>query len=285
MGWKIVPMAAVIAVVAALGFNGRGDAPPRTPVLPSQVAASRCAVQLDDAGPAAWPVWVDPPGQPASAVAAVEAVTAPGRGGAALRIGLLSGADAYTGAHAYYTHQLPAGAQAFALSFDYLLPPTSLNNREHPSIAQAFEISLSLWKKSDKAGVFYRYEWGLQYQIVGNTAPDWRLWNGTDWVTTGIQQELVGGDDRWHTVLIEGYVGADRDGNGHGDDLRYVAMRSDDLAIPLGIDLPLQEVQVDASQDYATVAVQLDGNFQQDPYAVTIDNVVLCPYATSPWGD
>ena len=52
-----------------------------------------------------------------------------------------------------------------------------------------------------------RYEWALQWQNVGNGAPQWRFWDphqSEQWVGSGISDTVAG--NQWHALTLEGEI-------------------------------------------------------------------------------
>jgi hypothetical protein len=115
----------------------------------------------------------------------------------------------------------------------------------------------------------YRYEFALQWQNVGDGAPQWRYWDPNavigPWVafTPPITQCMSG--ETWHTLTLSGeiangythYQGFDIDGDWHAHDTEVAP------------------VYTPGEPDRLAVAIQLDGNASQSPYEVIIDQVCL----------
>lgn len=68
---------------------------------------------------------------------------------------------------------------------------------------QAIELSMSLWRAGR------RYEWALQWQNVGEGAPQWRLWDARrSWVALQLPGSLRG--EEWHVLRLAGRLDDDR---------------------------------------------------------------------------
>jgi hypothetical protein len=190
-------------------------------------------------------------------------VSTPALDGKALRCAL-SGAYSYSNVHCYRNLLPEPTAAAFTLTIPFFFTPTTTcNNQGSPSVVQALEFTVSKWHRS------YRYEFALQWQNVGDGAPQWRYWDPRgqpdQWVSLSppITQCLEGG--KWHTLLLEGeivsgevhYREFDIDGNGHT------------------LNLITAPVLTPGEPDRLAVAFQLDGNYAQLPYEVIVDQVSL----------
>lgn len=191
-----------------------------------------------------------------------ETIVTPSLDGQALRCAL-TGGQPYSNAH-FYRNLLPdpvASIFTLTLSF-YFTPTTTCENQPTPSTIQAIEFTMNKWHQS------YRYEFALQWQNVGDGAPQWRYWDPNasgPWVafTPPITQCL--GGKTWHTLTLSGeiagghthYQGFAIDGNWHAHDSGVAP------------------VYTPGEPDRLAVAIQLDGNANQSPYDVIIDQVCL----------
>jgi hypothetical protein len=190
-------------------------------------------------------------------------VATPSLDGQALRCAL-TGGQPYSNAH-FYRNLEPAPAAStftFTLSF-YFSPTTTCNNQPTPSTVQAVEFTMNKWHQS------YRYEFALQWQNVGDGAPQWRYWDPhatpDPWVAFSppITQCLSG--ETWHTLTLDGEIA--------GGLARYTGFTID------GTHHTMVQTAAPAytpsEPDRLAVAIQLDGNAVQSPYEVVVDRVSL----------
>ncbi|HEY3473668.1 MAG TPA: S-layer homology domain-containing protein, partial [Anaerolineales bacterium] len=153
-----------------------------------------------------------------------------------------------------------------SLSF-YYRPSSSFNNANGvPSIVQGLEFTMNKWQSGR------RYEWALQWENVdpspGAGAPEWRYWDPAPpdpfkWVDTGLAGGVSG--MTWHTLVLEGGI--------FGAEVHYRRFILDNMIIPL--DKVVTPAAAPGEPDKLAVAVQLDGNYQADPYELFIDDVTL----------
>jgi uncharacterized repeat protein (TIGR01451 family) len=188
-----------------------------------------------------------------------ENVPTPSLDGNALQFAIVGGSP-YGNCH--YYRNLPS--QPYATQFTYTLsfwftPTTTCNNQGGPSTVQALEFSMSKWYQSK------RYEFALQWQNVGNGAPQWRYWDGYHWVPPipPITQCLQAG--QWHTLELEGEV--------VGQQVHYQRFTIDDDSYV--IDVTTSPISTPGEPDRLAIAVQLDGNSEESPYEVFVDKVCL----------
>jgi hypothetical protein len=180
-----------------------------------------------------------------SANATVTNVAKPSVDGTALEASLLSG-QPYVGVHVY--RNLPPADMAtsfeLSLSFDFA----------NTTPIQALEFTMNTWVNNQ------RWEWALQWEnIGGGSPPPWRLWTGSAWQSIGITQQLSA--NKWHKLHLKGNISR---GQAH-----YISFSCDSASVKLGqIFAP-----VPSQGDKFAVAVQLDGDSQEDPYQVNIDRV------------
>lgn len=219
-----------------------------------------------EANAAAWGIYIDTPGQVAGGT--VANVAAPGPGGTALQVALngcrgetatqraLDPRCAYTGLHAYTTLPVTPLTSTVTLSVDWYMDTPTL------APVQAVEFSLSTWLGGR------RWEWALQWEHVGDgtarqgTLPAWRLWDGSRWQDIGITQPLATGT--WHHLALQGEVQAGQ--------VHYLRFSSDGHLYPLG---QLHAPTAGGGSDRTTIALQVDGNYEQDPYACDLQHVTL----------
>lgn len=213
-----------------------------------------------------WRIYIDPPTKKAQS--AIARVSSPSRDGTALQISLGNG-NPYTGVQGYYTLAPDPAATAFELSLWYQFSPTTFNNAGQPSRVQAIEFAANKWESGR------RWEWALQWENVGDgtsqqgRAPTWRIWTGSAWQDAGVTQQLTAG--QWHQLVIRGDV---VNGQTH-----YISFQSDGAPHPLGQTFSPAAIQ----GDQITVAIQLDGNYVQQPYELVLDSVNLQTFVSSPW--
>ena len=165
----------------------------------------------------------------------------------------LLGGQPYTGMHVYRNVAPIDNATTFELSLSFEF--TSLAN------VQALEFTTSKWVQNK------RWEWALQWENIGDGSiqqgdpASWRLWTGSNWQNIGIQQLLRA--HTWHTLHLYGDI---FDGN-----VRYLGFTSDALQT----NLTNMFEPVSSAGDKVAVAVQLDGNNNEDSYQVSLDKVRL----------
>jgi uncharacterized repeat protein (TIGR01451 family) len=188
-------------------------------------------------------------------------VSAPSLDGQSLQLAL-TGGDPYSNAHFYRTLISDTLANDFSLSlFFWYTPTTAFNNSPgQNSVIQALEFTMNKWQ----AGL--RYELALQWQNVGDGAPQWRYWDPNRpaqdrWVSLGIIDMLE--SDRWHPLSVEGEIV-----NGQ---VHYRKFTIDGQEHSL--DVTVAPASAPAEPDRLAVGVQLDGNSVEAPYEVYLDKV------------
>jgi hypothetical protein len=187
---------------------------------------------------------------------------APSLDGTSLRCSMMGGA-AYSNVHCYRNLPPEPDADGFILSLSFWLgQATTCNNQGTPSIVQALEFSMSKWQQSK------RYEFAVQWQNVGDGAPQWRYWDPhrpepDRWapLSPPAQQCLQGG--QWHTLTLEGRVVTGQ--------VQYRRFTIDGQAYTLDVTIP--PVDTPGQADRLAVAVQLDGNAAASAYDLFIDRV------------
>jgi hypothetical protein len=184
---------------------------------------------------------------------ALSSTTTPSLDGSALLVAL-QGGQPYTGLHAYRNlPQVNPLASQFTLTLSFQF--TSLSS------IQALEFTMNTWVKD------VRWEWAVQWEHIGDgssqqgTPPTWRLWTGTSWQDIGLVQSLTAGS--WHHLRLVDSIEA-----GH---VQYLSFQCDDQVTALSPAF----LPVLSSGDKLAVGAQLDGDFQQDPYQMTMENVAL----------
>jgi len=215
---------------------------------------------------AAWGIYIDPPGHIAGGT--VANVQAPGLNSTALQVALTGCVGemaaqrardprcAYTGLHAYTALPVAPLTSTVTLSADWYMDAPTL------APVQAVEFSLSSWLGGQ------RWEWALQWEHVGDgtvrqgTLPAWRLWDGSHWQDIGVTQPLAAGT--WHRLMLQGEV--------QGGQVHYLRFYSDGQLYPLG---QLHAPTAGGGADRTTVALQMDGNYAQDPYACDLQHVTF----------
>lgn len=184
-------------------------------------------------------------------------VPSPSLDGKSLQCSLAGGAP-YSNAH-FYRNLLPEpSATGFTLTMSFWFSPTTTcNNEGKPSMIQALEFTMNKWQQEK------RYEWALQWQNVGTGAPQWRYWDGGDWIPLSPALTQCLAANQWHTFALEGAI---VDGQVH-----YQRFAIDGQQYPL--DLTFQPVSTPGEYDRLAIAIQLDGNATQSLYDVFVDQV------------
>ena len=148
-----------------------------------------------------------------------------------------------------------------SLSFQFT-PSTSCANQGSASVVQAIEFTMNKWDEGQ------RYEFALQWENVGDGAPQWRYWDanrplGEQWVAFDprIMQCLQA--DQWHTLALNGRI--------VDDQVYYKSFTINGQMHSL--DLTVSPDSVPGEPDRLALAIQLDGNSKQTPYDVFIDNL------------
>jgi len=197
-----------------------------------------------------------------------ESVTKPSLDGKALQCSIAGGIP-YSNVHCYRNLLSEPLASVFVLTLSFqFTPTTTCNNQGSPSVIQALEFSMNKWYRSK------RYEFALQWQNVGNDAPQWRYWDPHQpepdrWVPISppITQCLEGG--QWYTLKMEGEIV-----NGQ---VHYQRFCIDSQCHNLDITVLPVDLSADApdKDNRLAVAIQLDGNANETPYDVFIDRVTF----------
>ena len=164
----------------------------------------------------------------------------------------LQGGDPYTGLHVY-RNLPPSSATSFTLSLAFRFTTIAA--------IQALEFTMNTWAND------LRWEWAIQWEKTGDgttrqgTPPAWRVWDGHLWQATPVSQQLTA--DTWHQLQLTGEII-----NGQ---VTYQSMQCDDVTLSLS---QQYDPVVSGGQKLA-VGVQLDGNYTQDPYQLSLDEVTL----------
>lgn len=204
---------------------------------------------------AAWDVFLE--GWPEWSIAKADMAGASGR---ALRCSI-EGGEPYSNVHCFRHLQVDSSHNAFALSLSFWFSPTTTcNNEGGESIVQAIEVSVSRWQE-DK-----RYEMAVQWENVGEGAPQWRYWAVDDWVPfdPAVRQTQCLDGERWHALRLEGKIA-----NGQVD---YQRLLVDELTWDLRR-LSVPPAEAPGETPRVAIAVQVDGNRVPSPYHLFLDQV------------
>lgn len=179
-------------------------------------------------------------------------------GGELLRCSITGGAP-YSNVHCYRNLAFIPNASKFCLSLWFgFNPSTTFNNQDGASVVQALEFTMNSWDQQQ------RFEWALQWQNVGDGAPQWRYWDphqSERWVSLGIPGVVAG--NQWHALSLEGEIV-----NGQ---VYYKRFTIDQESHTLNKTVsPFADSGV---ADKLAVAVQQDGNAAESAYAVYLDQV------------
>lgn len=194
-----------------------------------------------------------------------QSVDAPSLDRTTLRCALSGGAP-YSNIHCYRNLPSDPADERFTLAMWFYYSPFTAGLHGE-DIVQAIEFSLSKWAGER------RYEWALQWRKVGVEAPGWRYWDAharpDRWVGVrtpiGDPAVLVPAAEIWHAFALEGEI--------IGGRVHYLWLTLDERRYPIGAVVDPEPIP--AGVDRLSVAVQLDGNSQQTPYNLFIDQVRL----------
>ncbi len=183
-----------------------------------------------------------------TATATVQNISKPSVDGSALEVSLISGLP-YVGIHAYRNLAPVDTAKTFNLTLSFYFPTATP--------IQALEFTENKWVNNQ------RWEWALQWERIGKgvTTPAWRLWNGSSWQEIGLTQQLAA--KKWHKLHLKGTISKGQ--------VHYLSFSCDSLSATLGQTF----APVSIAGDKLAVAVQLDGDSNEDPYRLYIDKVSL----------
>lgn len=251
----------LLAPAATVGPARAAERPPQADTCSQGPAHDLGSARGDlEEDPDAWGVFCE--GAPTWLKASVDA---PSLDRTALRCAL-TGGQPYSNIHCYRNLENNPAAERFILTmWFYYSPPVAGQRGEN--LVQALEFSVSKWAGER------RYEWALQWRKVGVEAPGWRYWDfhakPDRWVGLPARIDdpavLVPASEVWHAFALEGEIIGGRahyrwltlDGRRY-----YVGAVVDPEPIPAGV-------------DRLSLAVQLDGNSQQMPYNLFVDQVRL----------
>ena len=186
-----------------------------------------------------------------SPMRSLQNVASPSLDTESLQCSLLGGVG-YSTAHFYRIFTSEPTSIAFTLALSFMFTPTTCNNAGSPSVIQGFEFTMSKFYQD------IRWEFGLQWEnvaaSVNDGAPQWRFWNGSQWVrlNRSIPQCLEGG--QWHELTIVGQI---MNGQVHYE--RFVIDRQVYVLDITVAPVPATDYVRD---DRLAIGVQLDGNFR-----------------------
>ncbi len=187
-----------------------------------------------------------------SAITTIDNVSKPSTDGLSLKTSLLGG-QPFAGAHVYRNLAPANTAKAFEMHLSFYF--TSLDH------IQALEFTLNKWSGNQ------RWEWALQWERIGDGTPQqgnpptWRLWTGKSWQDSGVRQSLTA--NTWHTLSLKG--------DSMNGQVHYISFTCD--TIPAQLRQTFSPVS--SPGEKLAVAVQLDGDSQEEPYTLYIDQVTL----------
>ena len=137
-------------------------------------------------------------------IAEVKGATNPSLDGESLQCSN-KGGQPYSNVHCYLNLPPEPDLSFLTLSMAFLFTPevTCNNQGGKVSTVQALEFSMSNWTNGR------RYEFALQWQNVGEGAPQWRYWDphqveGRRWKALDLRITQCLEGDKWHTFLLEG---------------------------------------------------------------------------------
>lgn len=192
-------------------------------------------------------------------------VATPSIDGESLECAITGGSVQHSNVHCYRNLISEPDSVMFRMDMVFWFTETTCNNEDGESIVQALEFTMNKWHGGK------RYEFAVQWQNVGEGAPQWRYWDPkqphpNEWVAfiPRIGQCLKGGDNNPHTLSMEGAVANDL------IELRSFTIDNQTHAV----NLLIEPAEVNDPPKLA-VAVQVDGNSQQSPspYSLFIDQV------------
>ena len=195
-------------------------------------------------------------------ISAVSNATNPSLDGRSVRCAILGG-NPYSNVHCYRNLPAESNSNIFLMDLSFYYKPDSTFNNANgvPSIVQGLEFTMNKWQNG------LRYEWALQWDNVdpGAGAPKWRYWDpaSADWFDAGISGGITGGG--WHTLVLEGGIF-----NGQVHYRRFIFDGT-----PISLDRVVDPALEAGEPNKLAVAVQLDGNYQEDSYELFLDDVTL----------
>lgn len=230
--------------------------PKSTPAAATQLALINTMSNLDDLK--GWQFFVDNGGASVK-YSFTQNNISPSLDGNSAKFSLLGG-NPYSGVQAYYFPTRDDNAVNFDTTWNYYLPQTTYNNEGSPSTIQSIEFSTMKWLNNQ------RWEWSLGWQNVPQTASQggymWVVWDGAHWIPTNIQEKLF--LQQWNTLEVKGYI--DSSGNSH-----YTSFISNGRVYNLS-QYSYAPINLTGTPQLE-VAMQLNGNYQTDPYSVYYDNI------------
>lgn len=221
---------------------------PTDTLTPTATPTPTVCVDFLDEDASEWRVWA----RGSAACIDPENVATPSLDSRALRFGVAGGSP-YGGCR--YYRDLPAepDAEVFTLRTSFWFSPTSCNNQGESSTIQALAFDMIKWHQNT------RYEFALQWQNVGEGAPQWCIWCNGSWQPLGIQQCLEG--NRWYSLWLEGAI--------TGGQVRYQTFTIDQQSHI--IDTICGSVSEEGNK--LAVSVDLSANHKSDSYDVFVDRM------------
>lgn len=194
----------------------------------------------------------------------------------ALQVALLVGPPPNTGVQAYRTLQENPG-DSFELSLLFYIPD------EAP--IQALAFSMQQWVGGQE------FQWALQWQQIGNVTtqqppPNWRIWTGSTWQDIGSSASLTGNpyllEGRWNSLDLQGTILNKRvqykSFTYNGRTTNFTEKTTNFVQIS---GQPFPPVPM-SSPPKLVAAIELDGNSQEEPYDLYIDNVSIITSCSNP---
>jgi uncharacterized repeat protein (TIGR01451 family) len=210
-----------------------------------------------------WGVFCEPSSSGGLPIWELKDVLTPSLDGGALQCSL-TGGDPYANVHCYRHLPPEPTAAIFTMTTSFLFTPTTTcNNQGAPSVVQTLEFAMNKWQTEK------RYEFALQWQNVGAAgAPQWRYWDPHQvedkrWLpfTPPISQCLSA--NTWYTLTLTGEISDNL--------LHYRHFVLNQESYPL--DIVVAPLTATDEADRLAVAAQLDGNANQSPYDLFLDQV------------
>lgn len=199
----------------------------------------------------------------------IGSVSTPSLDSNALRCSITGGSP-YSNVHCYRNLPSEPDANSFTLTLSFWFSPkTTCNNQGDVSVVQALEFTMNKWYQSQ------RYEFAIQWQNVGNGAPQWRYWNphaSDKWVPINPRVEECLEGEQWYTIVLEGMIVDEM--------VSYKSFTVNDQKYQVDVIIP--PVSAPDEIDRLAVAVQLDGNANQTPYDLFIDKINLVAQSVIP---
>ena len=178
--------------------------------------------------------------------AAVSDVSSPSEDGEALKIDYQSGNPPFMGVYAYHDFGSDDAATRYQINYDFYFPDKAP--------VQALEFPMNNYIQNK------RYQWAMQWENIGAGAPQWRIWNGSNWQPIGISDNNINAGT-WYTLTIDGDIV-----NGQVHYMDFIIHGTTHSLTQYSFS-PTSE-----TGDGLVAAVQLDGDSNADPYQAYIDN-------------